>query len=106
MQACHEYSALLKALFEKRLIISRRASFIYPFGFRSNDGDRKMKTMIVALGLLSLAGGPVFAASPVFGAGSYVPQSGYVPGYYGVNPNSPALTGGGSIGHNRLQQAF
>jgi hypothetical protein len=65
-----------------------------------------MRTMIAALALLTLAAGPVFAASPVFGTGSYVPQSGYVPGYYGVNPNSPALTGGGSLGHNRLQQEF
>jgi hypothetical protein len=61
-----------------------------------------MKTTIAALALLSLAAGPVFAAS------SYVPQSAYFPqsGYYGVNPSSPALIGGGSIGHNRLQQAF
>jgi hypothetical protein len=65
-----------------------------------------MKTMIAALALLSAAGGPVFAANPAFATGSYVPQSGYVPGYYGANPNSPALTGGGSIGHNRLHHAF
>jgi hypothetical protein len=65
-----------------------------------------MRTMIAALTLLTLAAGPVFAASPVFGTSSYVPQSGYVPGSYGANANSPALTGGGSLGHNRLQQAF
>jgi hypothetical protein len=67
-----------------------------------------MKTVIGALALLSAAAGPAFAASPVFAAGSYVPQSAYVPqsGYYGVNPNSPGLTGGGSLGHNRLQQEF
>jgi hypothetical protein len=67
-----------------------------------------MKPMIAALALLSLAAGPVFAASPVLAASSYIPQSAYVPqsGYHGVNPNSPALTGGGSIGHNQLQQAF
>jgi hypothetical protein len=61
-----------------------------------------MKTTIVALALLSLASGPVFAAS------AYIPLSGYVPqsGYYGFNPNSPALTGGGSLGHNQLQQRF
>jgi hypothetical protein len=59
-----------------------------------------MKTMIAALALLTLAAGPVFAQS-------YVPPSGYVPqSGYGINPNSPALTGGGSLGHNRLQQAF
>jgi hypothetical protein len=58
-----------------------------------------MKTLIAALALLSLAAGPVFAAgSPSFGT----MQS----GYYGLNPNSPALTGGGSLGHNRLQQSF
>jgi hypothetical protein len=68
----------------------------------------KMKPMIAALALLSLAAGPGFAASPGFAAGSYVPQPAYVPqsGYYGVNPNSPAFTGGGSIGHNQLQQVF
>jgi hypothetical protein len=56
--------------------------------------------MIAALALLTLAAGPVFAQS-------YVPPSGYVPqSGYGINPNSPALTGGGSLGHNRLQQAF
>ena len=55
--------------------------------------------MIAALALLSLAAGPVFAAgSPSFGT--------MQPGYYGLNSNSPALTGGGSLGHNRLQQAF
>jgi hypothetical protein len=59
-----------------------------------------MKTLISALTLLSLAAGPVFAQS-------YIPGSGYVPqpGYYGVNPNSPALTGGGSFGHNQLDRA-
>jgi hypothetical protein len=57
-----------------------------------------MKIVIAAL-LLSLAAGPVFAAgSPSFGTTQ--------PGYYGLNPNSPALTGGGSLGHNRLQQEF
>jgi hypothetical protein len=55
-----------------------------------------MKTMLAALALLALAVGPVFAQS-------YIPPQ---HGYYGVNPNSPALTGGGSLGHNRLQQAF
>jgi hypothetical protein len=41
----------------------------------------------------------------VFAAGS--PSFGTIqPSYYGVNPNSPALTGGGSLGHNRLQQEF
>jgi hypothetical protein len=58
--------------------------------------ETKMKAIIAALALLSLAAGPVFAA------GAYVPQA----GYYGFSSNSPALTGGGSIGHNRLQQAF
>jgi hypothetical protein len=55
-----------------------------------------MKTLIAALGLLSLAAGPVFAQT-------FIPQ---VPpaGYYGFNPNSPALSGGGSLGHNRMQQ--
>jgi hypothetical protein len=53
-----------------------------------------MKTIIAALSLLSLAAGPVFAQS-------YVPQS----AVYGlINSNSPAITGGGSFGHNRLQQ--
>jgi len=37
-----------------------------------------MKTMIAALALLWVAAGPVFAATQ--------------PSYYGVNPNSPALT--------------
>jgi hypothetical protein len=58
-----------------------------------------MKTFIAAFALLSLAAGPVFAQS-------YIPQSGYLtPGYYGFNPNSPALTGGGSFGHNQLDHA-
>jgi hypothetical protein len=58
-----------------------------------------MKTIFAALALLSLAAGPAFAAgSPSFGTTR--------PGYYGVNPNSPAITGGGSLGHNRLQQEF
>jgi hypothetical protein len=56
-----------------------------------------MKTLIAALALLSLAAGPVFAQTII-----QTPQS----GYRGVNPNSPALTGGGSLGHNRLQQEF
>jgi hypothetical protein len=55
-----------------------------------------MKTLIAALALLSLAAGPVFAQT-------YIPAQ---RGYYGLNPNSPALTGGGSLGHNRLDQAF
>jgi hypothetical protein len=58
-----------------------------------------MKTLIAALALLSLAAGPVFAQS-------FVPQSAVQAGYYGISPNSPALTGGGSLGHNRLDQAF
>jgi hypothetical protein len=59
-----------------------------------------MKTMIAVLALLSVATGPVFAQS-------YVPPSGYIPqSGFGMNPNNPALTGGGSVGHNRLQQAF
>jgi hypothetical protein len=59
-----------------------------------------MKTIIAALVLLSFAAGPLFAQS-------YVPQSAVQAGYYGlVSPNSPALTGGGSVGHNRLDQAF
>jgi hypothetical protein len=53
-----------------------------------------MKTIIAALALVSLAAGPVFAQS-------YVPQ---LPGYGLISPNSPAITGGGSFGHNRLQQ--
>lgn len=56
-----------------------------------------MKTLIAALALLSLAAGPVFAQTTV-----QIPH----PGYYEVNPNSPALTGGGSLGHNLLQQRF
>jgi hypothetical protein len=61
----------------------------------------KMKTMAAALAQLTLAAGPVFAAGPYVPLFPYVPQ----PGYYGINPNSPAITGGGSIGHNWLQQA-
>jgi hypothetical protein len=56
-----------------------------------------MKTLIAALALLSLPAGPVFAQTAV-----QTPH----PGYYGVNPNNPALTGGGSFGHNLLQQRF
>ena len=52
-----------------------------------------MKTIIAALALISLAAGPVFAQTII-----QSPQPGY-----SVN-NSPALTGGGSFGHNRLQQ--
>jgi hypothetical protein len=54
----------------------------------------KMKTLIAVLAFLSLAAGPVFAQTIM-----QTPQ----PGYW-VNPNSPAVTGGGSLGHNRLQQ--
>ena len=54
-----------------------------------------MKTVIAALALLSLATGPVFAQTVI-----QTPEL----GYYGVNPNSPAVTGGGSLGHNRIQQ--
>jgi hypothetical protein len=52
-----------------------------------------MKTLIAALALLTLAAGPVFAQ------GYVSPQRGY---YTTLSPNSPALTGGGSLGHNRL----
>jgi hypothetical protein len=56
-----------------------------------------MKTMIAVLALVLLAASPTFAAgSPIFGTAQ--------PGFYGISPNSPALTGGGSVGHNRLQQ--
>lgn len=58
-----------------------------------------MKTMIGALPLLSLAAGPVFAQTIIQ---PQLPQS----GYFGADPNSPVLTGGGSIGQNRLQQRF
>ena len=58
-----------------------------------------MKTIIAALALLSLAAGPVFAQTLIQ---PQVPQG----GYYRVDPNNPALTGGGSLGHNRLQQSF
>jgi len=54
-----------------------------------------MKTLIAALALLALAAGPVFAQTVI-----QTPQF----GYHGFSPNSPALTGGGSVGHNRLQQ--
>jgi hypothetical protein len=54
-----------------------------------------MKTIIAALALLSLAAGPVFAQT--------IMQTPH-PGYYAGYQNSPALTGGGSFGHNRLQQ--
>jgi hypothetical protein len=53
-----------------------------------------MKTIIATVALLSLAAGPVFAQS-------FVPPQ---RGYYGFNPNSPAATGGGNLGHNLLQQ--
>jgi hypothetical protein len=58
-----------------------------------------MKTLIAALALLSLAAGPVFAQTII------QPQVSQ-PGYYGAESNSPALTGGGSLGHNLLQQRF
>ena len=54
----------------------------------------EMRTIIAALTLLTLAAGPVFAQT-------YIPPQ---RGYYGISPNSPAITGGGSLGHNRLQQ--
>jgi hypothetical protein len=54
-----------------------------------------MKSLIAALALLSLASGPVFAQN-------FTSR----PGIYGVDPNSPAISGGGSLGHNRLQQEF
>jgi hypothetical protein len=53
-----------------------------------------MKTLIAALALALLAAGPTFAQTII-----QTPHPGYV-----VNPNSPGLTGGGSLGHNRLQQ--
>ena len=56
-----------------------------------------MKTLIAALVLLSLAAGPVFAQTLI-----QTPH----PGSFGVDPNSPGVTGGGSLGHNRLQQEF
>jgi hypothetical protein len=61
-----------------------------------------MRTIIAALMFLSLVAGPAFAAGSDISSHEYVPQ----PGFLGVNPNSPGLTGGGSLGHNRLQQAF
>src|SRR5262249_45217061 len=54
----------------------------------------KMKIIIAALAVLSFVAGPVFAQTII-----QTPH----PGYYGGN-TSPALTGGGSLGHNRLQQ--
>jgi hypothetical protein len=54
-----------------------------------------MKALIAALALLSVAAGPVFAQT--------VMQTPH-PGYWGGYQNNPALTGGGSFGHNRLQQ--
>jgi hypothetical protein len=53
-----------------------------------------MKTLIAALALITVAAGPVFAQSYV------APQR----GFYTLNPNSPALTGGGSLGHNQLDR--
>jgi hypothetical protein len=73
------------------------ASAIRTLGFPFKRWRSKMKTLIAALALLSLAAGPVFAQTII-----QTPH----PGYYGVNPNSPGLTGGGSLGHNRLQQEF
>lgn len=56
-----------------------------------------MKTTMAVLALFSLAADPVFAAgSPDF------PRSSPQCAYYRVNPNSPALAGGG-IGHYWLQ---
>jgi hypothetical protein len=65
--------------------------------------EAKMKTLISALALFSFAAGPVFAQS-------YIPRAGNVtqPGFYGVygfSSSSPALTGGGSLGHNQLDHA-
>lgn len=54
-----------------------------------------MRTLIAALVLLSLAASPVFAQTLI-----QTPH----PGSFVINPNSPALTGGGSLGHNRMQQ--
>jgi hypothetical protein len=51
------------------------------------------ETIIAALVVLSLAAGPVFAQTII-----HTPH----PGCYGVSTRSPALTGGGSLGHNRL----
>jgi hypothetical protein len=56
----------------------------------------KMKAMITTLALGLLAAGPVFAQS-------YIPPQ---RGYFGFNANSPAITGSGSLGYNRLQQTF
>jgi hypothetical protein len=53
----------------------------------------KMKTLIAALALLSLAASPVFAQS-------YIPPQDYT-----LNPNSPALTGGSSLGDNQRDHA-
>jgi hypothetical protein len=49
--------------------------------FHTDFGDRKMKTLIAALALLSLAAGPVFAAGPDLQlhdgrTGIHVPYSG------------------------------
>jgi hypothetical protein len=69
------------------------------FSKLTTHGRSKMKTLMAALALVSLAAGPVFAQTVIQ---PQVPQS----SYYGADPNSPALTGGGSLGHNWLQQRF
>lgn len=62
-----------------------------------------MRIIIAALALLSVPADPVFAAgSPSFGTTYPALQ----PGYHGVNPNGPALAGGGGIGPDRLQPVF
>jgi hypothetical protein len=61
----------------------------------------KEKTMIAALAPRLLAAGPVFAQGSYVSPSAYLRHSGY-----GINPNNPAITGGGSFGHNRLLQAF
>jgi hypothetical protein len=52
-----------------------------------------MKAIIAALVLVLLAAGPTFAQTVI-----------QQRDFYWVNPNSPDATGGGSFGHNRLQQ--
>jgi hypothetical protein len=86
-----QYSALLNALVGEQPIISAASELRY-----SGTMEVETKSIIAGLVLLLLAAGPVFAQSCI------PPQR----GYYGLSPNSPALTGGGSAGHNRLQQAF
>jgi hypothetical protein len=77
------HSVLLNALVSEWRIISGLANSKSRLLFECKPRRSKMKTLISALALLTLAAGPVFAQTKI-----QTPQ----PRYYMTNPNSPCST--------------